>query len=66
VSRLAKMPATERAVYTVEEVAHLLSISRNTCYEGVARGEIPAVRIGNRILIPKATFDAWLSDAGQP
>ena len=35
----------------VEEAAKLLSIGRNQAYDGVARGEIPHVRIGKRTRI---------------
>jgi excisionase family DNA binding protein len=52
--------ATNRAVYTVLEVAQLLSLSRNTAYAMVRRGEIPGRKIGDRWVIPKARFHAWL------
>lgn len=39
-------------------------ISRASWYAGIKRKEIPSVRIGKRILIPRARFLAWL--AGQP
>ena len=31
----------------------MLGISRSMAYESVYRGEIPAVRIGRRVLVPK-------------
>ena len=37
----------------ITEVAEMLGISRSMAYEGVHRGEIPAVRIGRRVLVPK-------------
>lgn len=40
------------AVLTVPETARMLRISRTLAYEGIARGEIPSVRIGRRILVP--------------
>jgi excisionase family DNA binding protein len=48
------------AVLTVDEVAQLLRISRTAAYEAVNRGEIPAVRIGRRWLIPRAALDRML------
>lgn len=39
---------------TVEEVARVLRIGRNTAYEAIARGDLPSVRIGGRVLIPSA------------
>jgi excisionase family DNA binding protein len=37
---------------TVEQAAKLLGIGRNQTYEAVARGELPAMRIGRRWIIP--------------
>jgi excisionase family DNA binding protein len=48
-------------VMTVDEVAELLRLSRNAAYEAVARKEIPSVRIGRRILIPRAGVEALLA-----
>ena len=39
---------------TVEEAAGVLRIGRNSAYAAVAEGSLPAVRIGNRIRIPRA------------
>ena len=52
-----------RAVYTVAEVSHLLSLSRGNTYAMVRTGEIPSKKIGNRWVIPKDRFHAWLNDA---
>lgn len=50
----------ERAVYTVTEVARLLSLSRGTTYALVRDGTIPARRLGCRWVISRAQFHAWL------
>lgn len=47
--------------YTVDEVAEILGIGRNGAYEGVKSGEIPSIRIGKRILVPKAALDRMLA-----
>jgi excisionase family DNA binding protein len=52
--------AAARLTYTVEEVARLLGISRNSAYEAVRRGEIPTIRIGRRILVPRNRLDDLL------
>lgn len=49
-----------RAVYTVPEVAQLLSLSRGTAYALVRDGTIPALRLGSRWVVPRARFHAWL------
>jgi excisionase family DNA binding protein len=53
------------ATYTVEEAAAQLGVGRNACYEACHRGEIPNVRIGKRIVIPRAAFDRML-ESPQP
>jgi len=37
-----------------KEVGHLLGLSKNSVYKGVLAGEIPHIKVGKRILIPKA------------
>ena len=43
----------ERLCVTVTEAAYMLGISRNNAYELVKRREIPSIKLGKRILIPK-------------
>lgn len=50
----------EKEIYTVEEVARRLRIGRGSAFNAVKSGEIPSIRIGRRILIPKAAIDAML------
>ena len=50
----------DRAVYTVRQVAWLLSLSLGTTYELLRAGEIPATRLGSRWIIPRERFHAWL------
>jgi excisionase family DNA binding protein len=42
--------------YTVPEVAQLLGVSRNFRYELERRGEIPVIKLGNRMRVPKVKF----------
>jgi excisionase family DNA binding protein len=50
----------ERLTLTVEEAATMLGISRAFAYEAVNRGEIPHIRIGRRILVPRSALDRLL------
>ena len=50
----------DRLVLTVPEAADLLGICRNAAYEGVRRGEIPSIRIGKRLVVPRAAFEEML------
>jgi len=52
----------ERVTLTVPEAAQLLGISRNEAYLAVQRGELPARRIGRRILIPRVALERWLAE----
>lgn len=52
----------DRAVYTVREVAHLLSLSLGATYALVRSGEIPARRLGSRWVIPRNRFEEWLDE----
>lgn len=47
-------------VLTVSEAAQLLRISRAFAYELIARGDLPAIRLGRRIVIPRAIIDNLL------
>ena len=44
----------------MEEAATLLGISRAFAYESVNKGEIPSIRIGRRILVPKVALHRLL------
>jgi len=54
--------ATARRFCGVEEFARICGISRSHAYELVARREIPALRLGRRVLIPLSFLDEL--DAG--
>ena len=49
---------------TVDEAAKALGISRNAAYAGVRANEIPSIRIGRRVLVPKVAFERMLEGAG--
>ena len=50
-----------KRVLTVTEAGEQLGLSRGSAYEAVRRGEIPVIRIGRRILVPKDALDRLLS-----
>ena len=45
---------------SVPEVAKVLGISRAGAYELVRSDSFPKVRIGNRIVVPRDKFIAWI------
>jgi excisionase family DNA binding protein len=51
--RVITPPDGERLAIAVEEAAHLLGISRSLAYELCARSELPTIRLGRRLVVPK-------------
>ena len=51
-------------VLTPVETARLLRIGRATVYEQIRLGNIPSIRMGRRILIPRAALMRRLEQAG--
>ena len=49
--------------YSVLQASRLLGISENSLYRAVHRGEIPYLRIGKKILIPRRTLSEMVSNA---
>lgn len=58
--------APERATLTVPEAARLLGIGRDAAYRAAARGELPTLRVGRRILVPVAALDRMLGIQNVP
>ena len=54
------MEDDRRLTVSVEEAGELLGISRAFAYELAARGELPCVRLGRRLLVPRKALDALL------
>jgi excisionase family DNA binding protein len=53
---------TEDAVLTVPEAAKLLRLSRTFTYQLVAEGELPCLRFGRRVLVPRAALEQFISE----
>jgi excisionase family DNA binding protein len=45
---------------SVPEAAKALGISRNAAYVAARRGELPAIRIGKRFVIPRPALEKLL------
>lgn len=52
---------TEPLLLTVTETAELLRISRNLCYELIAQKQLPHIRLGRRILLPRYGLEQCIS-----
>lgn len=47
---------------SVEEAAKQLGIGRNLAYDKVKTGEIPVIKIGKRLLVPKKALEKLLAE----
>lgn len=52
---------TEKLLLRPAEAAELLSISRSKIYELVNAGEIPSIRLGGAIRIPRRSLEEFIS-----
>jgi len=55
----------ERETFTVDEAAKILGIGRSKAYEAIQSGEIPSLRFGKRIVVPRQSIDRILMSACQ-
>jgi excisionase family DNA binding protein len=59
-----KSESSGRLTVTVEEAAAILGISRGSAYSAAANGELPVLRVGRRLLVPKLALERLLERAG--
>ena len=52
----------DKLTLSIEEAAKVLGIGRNLCYERVKTGEIPVIKIGRRLLVPKRALEKLLEE----
>jgi len=53
---------SESLVLTVSEAARLLRLSKTTTYDQIRQGSIPSIRMGKRILVPRAALMRMLEE----
>ena len=56
--------ADKRLVYDVPEAGALLGLNRNAAYAAAKRGDLPTIRIGKLLRVPKLAFEQMLQRAG--
>ena len=54
----------KRLCITVPEAAEMLGISRNFAYELVKQKQLPVVKFGKRLLIPRVALEKMLEKEG--
>jgi excisionase family DNA binding protein len=52
----------ERELLRAEEVAKVLGIGRTKVYELMLRGELPVIRIGRLVRVPRAALLRWIAE----
>lgn len=70
--RNGRMDANERMergrdvplLLPVPEAAHLLGIGTTLCWEMIHNGQLPTVRLGRRVLVPRAAIEQVASVYG--
>ena len=56
----------ERQTLTIEEAAKVLGIGRQLAYDKAKTGEIPVIKIGRRLLVPRRALEKLLADPKPP
>jgi excisionase family DNA binding protein len=58
----------DKPTFSVDEAHQLVggdeAISRAAFYQAVGRGQIPHLKLGKRLLIPRAAFLRWMEGNG--
>jgi excisionase family DNA binding protein len=59
----ANTPFVQRLTVSVTEAAQVLGISRTLAYELARRGDLPTLRLGQRLVVPRVALDALIASA---
>lgn len=62
---MRKNSKCEALVLTVPEAGRLLGIGRNTAYAAARAGDIPTIRLGKRLVVPRDALQRMLAEAGR-
>ena len=55
-------PCDDKRVYTVNEVAAILRVSRTSAYRFIKTGQFKSIYVGTMLRISKESFDEWLQE----
>lgn len=56
-----EIPTIDRAVLTVKEVCKIFGLQKSSAYLAISRGQIPSIRIGGQIRVPRAAVERMLN-----
>lgn len=51
----------ERLTLSIAEAAAIIGVCTNSMHEALKRGDFPSIRVGRRVLIPRAAFERILA-----
>ena len=60
---LAGQSVSQRQTLSVEDAGEILGLSRGAAYARAKDGSLPTIRLGKRLLVPKAALDKLLMSA---
>jgi len=60
------MSPQPKLTLSADEVAALLGLSRAKVYDAIRTGEIPSIRFGRRVLVPRASLYALVGAEPPP
>jgi excisionase family DNA binding protein len=66
VTARSAVPMPDRLALSVEEAGALLGMSRDLVYDLVNRRELPSVRLGRRLVVPRKALEALLDERAGP
>lgn len=55
----------ERLTYSVPEAGALIGLGRDSSYAAAANGDLPVIRIGRLLRVPKVALERMLESVGQ-
>lgn len=55
-----EIPTVERAALTVKEICKIFGLQKSAAYLAISRGQIPSIRIGGQIRVPRAAIERML------
>jgi len=55
----------ERLTYTIPEAAKALGIGKSNAYEMARTGQLPVLRFGKRLVVPRYALEQMLRQAGR-
>lgn len=56
------LPNERPLVLRVADVAHLLQVSESAVYTLIASGELPSLRVGRSVRVPRAALEEWITE----